>query len=179
MHPYDEPLVMAGQGTAGLELAEDAGELDVVIVPVGGGGLIAGVSTALRAVQPGARIIGVEPEASDDTRRSLRAGRRERVTVGRTIADGQQLPTPGALTFPIVRELVEDVVTVPDADIAATVQMLFERLKIVVEPSGATALTALLTGRVALEGGRAGVILSGGNIDAARFAEVVGASSAG
>ncbi len=179
VHPYDEPLVMAGQGTAGLELAEDAGELDVVIVPVGGGGLIAGVSTALRAVQPGARIIGVEPEASDDTRRSLRAGRRERVTVGRTIADGQQLPTPGALTFPIVRELVEDVVTVPDADIAATVQMLFERLKIVVEPSGATALTALLTGRVALEGGRAGVILSGGNIDAARFAEVVGASSAG
>ena len=121
VHPYDEPLVIAGQGTAGLELAEDAGDLDLVVVPVGGGGLIAGVSTALRAERPGVRIVGVEPEASDDTRRSLRAGRRERVTVGRTIADGQQLPTPGENTFPIVQALVEDVVTVSDAEIAATI----------------------------------------------------------
>ncbi len=177
VHPYDEPLVMAGQGTAGLELAQDAGDLDLVVVPVGGGGLIAGVSTALRGERPGVRIVGVEPEASDDTRRSLHAGRRERVTVGRTIADGQQLPTPGERTFPIVQALVEDVVTVSDAEIATTVRLLFERLKIVVEPSGASALAALLSGRVEPAGGRTGVILSGGNMDAVRFADVMGASS--
>jgi threo-3-hydroxy-L-aspartate ammonia-lyase len=173
VHPYDEPLVMAGQGTAGLELYEDAGTLDLVLVPVGGGGLISGVATALRAVAPDTRIVGVEPQASDDTRRSLRAGRREQVTVGRTIADGQQLPTPGARTFPIVAALVEDVVTVSDEEIVTAMRLLFERMKIVVEPSGASALAALLAGRVALDGRRAGVILSGGNVDAARFAQLV------
>jgi threonine dehydratase len=173
VHPYDEPLVMAGQGTAGLELAADVDDLDVVVVPVGGGGLLSGVATALRAVQPGARIVGVEPEASDDTRRSLRSGRRERVTVGRTIADGQQLATPGERTFPVISALVDDIVTVSDAEIVETMAFLFERLKIVVEPSGASALAALMAGRVALDGGRAGVVLSGGNVDAARFAELV------
>ena len=174
VHPYDEPLVMAGQGTAGLELLEDAGDLDVVVVPVGGGGLLSGVATAVRALRPGTRVIGVEPEASDDTRRSLRAGRRERVTVGRTIADGQQLPTPGELTFPVVAALVEEVVTVSDDELIDAMRFLFERLKIVVEPSGASALAALLAGRVALNGQRAGVVLSGGNVDAARFADLVG-----
>jgi threonine dehydratase len=169
VHPYDEPLVMAGQGTAGLELAEEVAGLDVVLVPVGGGGLIAGVATAVRALQPSARVVGVEPEASDDTRRSLLAGRRERVTVGRTIADGQQIPTPGEQTFPVISALVDDVVTVSDAEIAETMRFLFERLKLVVEPSGASALAALMAGRVALEGGRAGVVLSGGNVDTARF----------
>ena len=175
VHPYDEPLVMAGQGTAGLELLEDAGDLDVVVVPVGGGGLLSGVATAVRALRPGTRVIGVEPEASDDTRRSLAAGRRERVTVGRTIADGQQLPTPGELTFPVVAALVEDVVTVSDDELMDAMRFLFERLKVVVEPSGASALAALLAGRVALNGQRAGVVLSGGNVDAARFADLVGA----
>ncbi|MEA2228746.1 MAG: threo-3-hydroxy-L-aspartate ammonia-lyase [bacterium] len=173
VHPYDEPLVMAGQGTAGLELAADVADLDVVVVPVGGGGLLSGVATALRALQPRARIVGVEPEASDDTRRSLRSGRRERVTVGRTIADGQQLATPGERTFPVISALVDDVVTVSDAEIVETMAFLFERLKIVVEPSGASALAALIAGRVAVDGGRAGVVLSGGNVDAARFAELV------
>src|SRR4051794_25921975 len=105
VHPYDEPLVMAGQGTVGLELAEDVEDLDLVLVPVGGGGLASGVATALRAMQPRARIVGVEPEASDDYVRSLRAGRRETITVGRTIADGQQLNVPGELTFPVIAAL--------------------------------------------------------------------------
>jgi threonine dehydratase len=173
VHPYDEPLVMAGQGTAGLELAEDVEDLDVVLVPVGGGGLISGVATALRAVQPGARIVGVEPEASDDTRRSLLAGRRERVTVGRTIADGQQLPEPGARPFAVISALVDEVVTVGDEEIVAAMRFLFERLKVVVEPSGASAAAALMAGRVTLDGGRAGVVLSGGNVDAARFAALM------
>jgi threonine dehydratase len=173
VHPYDEPFVMAGQGTAGLELAEEVPGLEVVLVPVGGGGLISGVATAVRALQPSARILGVEPEASDDTRRSLRAGRRERVTVGRTIADGQQLATPGEQTFPVISALVDDVVTVSDDEIARTMRFLFERLKLVVEPSGASALAALMAGRVSLEGRRAGVVLSGGNVDAERFCAVM------
>jgi threonine dehydratase len=170
VHPYDEPLVMAGQGTAGLELAEDVPDLDLVLVPVGGGGLASGVATALRAVQPAARIVGVEPEASDDTLRSLRSGRRETVTVGRTICDGQQLNTPGELTFPVLAALLDDVVSVSDAEVVDAMRFVFERMKVVLEPSGASALAALMAGRVALEGRRAGVILSGGNIDAGRFA---------
>jgi threo-3-hydroxy-L-aspartate ammonia-lyase len=173
VHPYDEPLVMAGQGTTGLELAEEVPDLDLVLVPVGGGGLIAGVATALCAVQPRARIVGVEPQASDDTARSLRAGRREAVAVGGTIADGQQLDRPGELTFPIVAALVDDVVTVSDEEIVAAMRLLFERAKMVAEPSGACALAALLAGGVALDGGRAGVIVSGGNVDAARFASLM------
>jgi threonine dehydratase len=170
VHPYDEPLVMAGQGTVGLELAEDVEDLDLVLVPVGGGGLASGVATALRARQARARIVGVEPEASDDTVRSLRAGRRETVTVGRTIADGQQLNTPGALTFPVLAALLDDVVTVSDGEIVAAMRFVFERMKVVVEPSGASALAALMAGRTGAPGARVGVILSGGNVDAARFA---------
>jgi threo-3-hydroxy-L-aspartate ammonia-lyase len=173
VHPYDEPFVMAGQGTAGLELLEDVPDLDVVLVPVGGGGLISGVATAVKAVRRQARVIGVEPEASPDTQRSLRAGRRERVEIERSIADGQLLPEPGEQTFAVVSALVDDVVTVADDEIVATMRFLFERMKIVVEPSGASALAALMAGRVALDGARAGVVLSGGNVDAARFAELV------
>jgi threonine dehydratase len=173
VHPYDEPLVMAGQGTVGLELAEDVEDLDLVVVPIGGGGLASGVATALRALQPRARIVGVEPEASDDTVRSLRSGRRESVTVGRTICDGQQLNTPGALTFPVVAALVDEVVTVSDAEIVEAMRFVFERMKVVVEPSGASALAALMAGRAGADGGRAGVILSGGNVDPARFAALM------
>jgi threonine dehydratase len=166
VHPYDEPLVMAGQGTVGLELAEDVEDLEVVVVPVGGGGLASGVATALTDLQPQARIVGVEPEASDDFVRSLRSGRRESVTVGRTIADGQQLNTPGELTFPVLAALADDIVTVSDAEIVETMRFLFERMKLVVEPSGASALAALMAGRVAAPGGgRVGVVLSGGNVD--------------
>ena len=173
VHPYDEPFVMAGQGTAGLELLDEVGGLDVVLVPVGGGGLISGVATAVKAVRPEARVIGVEPEASPDTQRSLRAGRRERVEIERSIADGQLLPEPGERTFDVVSALVDDIVTVSDDEIVATMRFLFERMKIVAEPSGASALAALMAGRVALDGARAGVVLSGGNVDAARFAELV------
>jgi threonine dehydratase len=173
VHPYDEPLVMAGQGTVGLELAEDVADLDLVLVPVGGGGLASGVATALRALQPQARIVGVEPEASDDTQRSMRSGRRESVTVGRTIADGQQLNVPGELTFPVIAALVDEVVTVGDAEIVEAMRFVFERMKVVVEPSGASALAALMAGRASARGGRVGVVLSGGNVDAARFAALM------
>jgi threonine dehydratase len=173
VHPYDEPLVMAGAGTVGLELVEDAGELDVVLVPCGGGGLLSGVATAVKALAPRARVVGVEPEAGDDVARSLRAGERVRVEVRPTIADGQQLPTPGERPWAVIRALVDDVVTVSDAEIVAAMRFLFERVKAVVEPSGASALAALLAGRVALRGGRIAVVLSGGNVDAARFAALV------
>jgi threo-3-hydroxy-L-aspartate ammonia-lyase len=174
VHPYDEPLVMAGQGTVGLELATDVDDLDVVLVQVGGGGLISGVATAVKALQPKARIVGVEPQASDDTARSLRAGERVRVEVRPTIADGQQLPTPGERTWPVIHALVDDVVAVSDEEIVAAMRLLFERLKVVAEPSGATAVAALLAGRVELRGGAVGVVISGGNVDAARFASLMG-----
>jgi threo-3-hydroxy-L-aspartate ammonia-lyase len=175
VHPYDEPLVMAGQGTVGLELAAEVEDLDVVLVQVGGGGLISGVATAIKAMQPAARIVGVEPQASDDTARSLRAGERVTIEVGRTIADGQQLPTPGERTWPVIRALVDDVVTVSDEEIVTAMRLLFERLKVVAEPSGASALAALLAGRVELRGGTVGVVISGGNVDAARFASLMSA----
>jgi threo-3-hydroxy-L-aspartate ammonia-lyase len=173
VHPYDEPLVMAGQGTVGLELAAEIEDLDVVLVPCGGGGLLSGVATAIKALRPTVRIVGVEPQASDDTARSLRAGERVRVEVRPTIADGQQLPTPGERTWPVIRALVDDVVTVSDAEIVEAMRLLFERLKVVAEPSGATALAALLAGRVELRAGTVGVVISGGNVDAARFAALV------
>ena len=169
--PYDHPDVIAGQGTVALELVEDAGPVDVLVVCVGGGGLIAGCATA---VPPGTRVIGVEPEAGDDVRRSLRAGHRVEIPVPRTIADGQQTTSPGELTFPIVQRLVEDVVTVSDAEIVATMVLVFERMKVVLEPSGASALAAVLHGRVPdVAGRRVGVTLSGGNVGAARFAELI------
>ena len=173
VHPYDEPLVMAGAGTAGLELVQDAGELDTVLVPCGGGGLLSGVATAVKALSPATRVLGVEPEAGDDTARSLRAGERVRIAVAPTIADGQQLPTPGARPFAVIRALVDDVVTVSDAEIVAAMRFAFERLKLVLEPSGASALAALLAGRSGHRGGTVGVVLSGGNVDAARFAALL------
>jgi threo-3-hydroxy-L-aspartate ammonia-lyase len=172
VHPYDDERIMAGQGTATLELIEDGGELDLLLVPVGGGGLIAGSATAATALCPGCDVIGVEPEVGDDTKRSLEAGERVVVPVQRTIADGQQLATPGARTFPVIRERVAAVVTVADAEIVATMRFAFERLKLVLEPSGASALAALLHGKIDASGLRTGVILSGGNVDVARFREL-------
>jgi threonine dehydratase len=172
VHPYDDERVMAGQGTATLELVEDGGELDLLLVPVGGGGLISGSATAATALCPACRVVGVEPEVGDDTRRSLGAGERVVVPVGRTIADGQQIDTPGARTFPVIRERVAAVVTVSDAEIVAAMRFAFERLKLVLEPSGASALAALLSGTVDAGDRRTGVILSGGNVDVARFREL-------
>ncbi|MEW9547302.1 threo-3-hydroxy-L-aspartate ammonia-lyase [Nonomuraea sp. NPDC050783] len=178
--PYEHPHVIAGQGTAALELVEEVGELDALLVPVGGGGLIAGSATAAKGLLPGVRVIGVEPEAGDDTKRSLAAGERVRIPVPRTIADGQAAEIPGELTFSINKHLVDDVVLVSDEEIGQAMRMAFERMKTVVEPSGATPLAALLAGRLAgwlAEGPerpprRIGVILSGGNVDARRFAEL-------
>ena len=169
---YDDERIMAGQGTATLELIEDGGELDLLLVPVGGGGLISGAATAATALCPGCRVVGVEPEVGDDCKRSLEAGERVVVPVGRTIADGQQLDTPGARTFPVIRERVAAIVTVSDAEIVAAMRFAFERLKLVLEPSGASALAALLAGKVEARGLRTGVILSGGNVDVQRFREL-------
>jgi threonine dehydratase len=174
VHPYDDERVMAGQGTAALELLEDAGgPLDLVLVCLGGGGLLAGCATAIKARSPGTRVVGVEPEAGDDFVRSLAAGERVRIDVPRTIADGQQLPMPGELTFPVIKELVDEVVTVSDDEILAAMRLLFERTKTVTEPSGASAFAALLAGKVDAAGLRVGVTLSGGNITAARFSELM------
>ena len=173
VHPYDDPRVMAGQGTVAMELLDQAGPLDVLLVCVGGGGLIAGCATAAAALAPDVRVIGVEPEAGDDTRRSLAAGERVRIPVPRTIADGQQLPIPGELTFEVVRRLVSEIAVASDPEIVAAMRFLFERLKTVAEPSGACALAALLAGRVDAKGLRVGVTISGGNVDAARFSSLL------
>jgi threonine dehydratase len=170
--PYEHPHVIAGQGTAALELVEEVGELGALLTPIGGGGLIAGTATAAKGLLPGVRVIGVEPEAGDDTRRSLSAGERVSIPVPRTIADGLAVDIPGELTFSVNRRLVDDVLLVGDDDIRAAMRLAFERLKIVVEPSGAVPLAALLTGRLDPVPPRIGVIVSGGNIDAARFAEL-------
>jgi threonine dehydratase len=170
IHPYDDERVMAGQGTVALELLEQAGALDVLVVPIGGGGLISGCATIAKA--NGVRVVGVEPEAGDDAKRSLESGQRVRIDVPHTIADGQQLPTPGELTFEVIRDRVDEIVLASDAEMVEAMRFLFERLKTVVEPSGACAPAALLAGRV--PGARVGVVISGGNVTAERFAELVG-----
>jgi threo-3-hydroxy-L-aspartate ammonia-lyase len=174
VRPYDDPLIMAGQGTTALELLEDVPELDVLVAPVGGGGLIAGCATVAKALRPGIRVVGVEPEAGDDTRRSLAAGKRVNGGVPRTIADGLQTAEPGELTFEVNRQRVDEVVTASDAEILDAMAFLFDRLKIVTEPSGAIAVAALLAGRIDAAGGRVGVVISGGNVGVARFAELLG-----
>jgi threo-3-hydroxy-L-aspartate ammonia-lyase len=170
IRPFDDYDIMAGQGSVGLELTEQAGELDLVLVPVGGGGLAAGVGTAVKALLPSAAVIGVEPAGADDTSRSIRAGRRVSLQTVDTVADGLRALAPGALTFPINQRLLDDVVTVDDAAIIEAMRFCFARLKVVVEPSGATPLAALLTGAVPADGRRVAVVLSGGNIDPADFA---------
>ncbi|KOG65073.1 pyridoxal-5'-phosphate-dependent protein [Streptomyces griseoflavus] len=172
--PYDHPHVIAGQGTAALELIEDTGPLDALLTPVGGGGLMAGSALAATALSPGIRMIGVEPEAGDDTRRSLAAGERVRIPVPHTIADGQALTEPGELTFAVNRRLLDSVVLVSDDEIKAAMRLAFERLKIVTEPSGASALAALLAGAVEPLPRRVGVVISGGNIGLDRFLELMG-----
>jgi threo-3-hydroxy-L-aspartate ammonia-lyase len=178
IRPFDDYEIMAGQGTTGLELAEQAALDDrggpvLVLVPVGGGGLAAGVSTAVKGLIPGASVIGVEPENASDTSQSLRAGRRISIDEPTTIADGLRARQPGELTFPINARLLDDVVTVPDAAIVEAMRFCFSRLKIVVEPSGAVPLAALRAG-VVPAAARTVVVLSGGNVDPAAFAGLVG-----
>ncbi|ANN17289.1 pyridoxal-5'-phosphate-dependent protein [Amycolatopsis orientalis] len=170
--PYEHPHVIAGQGTAALELLEDTDSLDTLVVPVGGGGLIAGSSTAAKALRPGIRVVGVEPAEGDDTKRSLDADERVSIPVPRTIADGQAASIPGELTFSINRKLVDDIALVSDDQVRDAMRFAFERLKLVIEPSGATGLAALLSGQMPASG-RIGVIISGGNVSPERFAELI------
>jgi len=176
--PYEHPAIMAGQGTAALELLAEVPDLDLLLVPVGGGGLIAGCSTAAKALRPNIRVVGVEPEAGDDTRRSLQAGERVRIETPRTIADGQQADIPGRLTFEVNRQRVDAVGVVADAEILAGMAFLFDRMKLVAEPSGASAFSALLAGRIEAAGARVGVVISGGNVGVARFCELLGRAAA-
>jgi threonine dehydratase len=170
VRPYDDPLVMAGAGTAALELLEDAGIVDTLVTPVGGGGLISGSATIARALGV-RRIVGVEPAAGDDWQQSLAKGERVRIDVPRTIADGLQTNEPGRLTWEVASRLVDEVVTVTDEQIVEAMRFAFERLKLVVEPSGAVGIAAVREGLVS--GGRIGVIVSGGNVGAERFAELL------
>jgi threonine dehydratase len=174
VHPYDDPRVIAGAATCALELAQDEGPLATVVVPVGGGGLLSGSAISLRSVSRATRIVGVEPEASPDTQRSLLAGNRITVPISPSIADGQLLETPGEITFGVIASLVDDVVTVTDAEIIDAMRLLFERAKIVVEPSGASAFAAVVAGRV--HDDPIGVVLSGANVSAQRFAELLAAN---
>jgi threonine dehydratase len=167
--PYDHYDVMAGQGTVALELIEEVGHLGALLVPVGGGGLMAGCATAATMLSPGIRMIGVEPAAGDDHARSLAAGERVEIDVPRTIADGQAISSPGELTFAVNRRLMDSVELVSDDEIVAAMAFAFERLKIVLEPSGASALAALLAGRIHGLPERVGVVLSGGNVGLDRF----------
>ena len=170
VRPYDDELIMAGAGTAALELIEDAGVVDTLVVPVGGGGLIAGSATIAKDLGV-RRVVGVEPQAGDDWMQSLAAGRIVAIDVPRTIADGLQTHAPGALTWEVGSRLVDEVVTVTDEQIVEAMRFAFERLKLVVEPSGAVGIAAVREGLVG--GGRIGVIVSGGNVGAARFAELL------
>jgi threonine dehydratase len=168
--PYDDALIMAGQGTAALELLEDAGVLDTLVVPLGGGGLIAGTATIAKDLGV-RRVVGVEPAAGDDWVRSFAAGHPVEIDVPRTIADGLQTHAPGALTWEVASRLVDDVVTVTDEQIVAAMRFAFERLKLVVEPSGAVGIAAVLEGIV--DAPSVGIVVSGGNVDAQSFSELM------
>ncbi len=172
--PYDLAAVIAGQGTVGLELVQDAGPVDVLVVCCSGGGLAAGCGVALQALHPATRLVVVEPAAGDDTARSLAAGHRVRVPQPRTIADGLAVQMPGELTFPLLQALGAEAVSVTEEELATAVLVLFERTKQVVEPSGAAGVAALLAGKVpGVAGRRVGVTLSGGNVGPAAFAALL------
>jgi len=169
--PFDHPEIVAGQGTAACDLIEDTGPLDLLLVPVGGGGLVSGCALAARELSPDCRVIGVEPEAGDDGGRSFRSGRIERVENPRTIADGARTPALGTLTFDLIRRYVSDMTSVPDEELVRAMRFVWERMKLVVEPTGVLGLAALLAGRVPGRGLRVGVILSGGNVALAQALE--------
>ncbi|GAB3297497.1 threo-3-hydroxy-L-aspartate ammonia-lyase [Epidermidibacterium keratini] len=171
--PYDDPAIMAGQGTAGLELLDETGPLDVVVAPVGGGGLLSGVAVATRAMSPDAEIYGVEPEAGNDAQRSLRDGAIVTIDTPQTIADGAQTQFLGEHTFPVLQALLSGIVTVTDQQLVDQMRFFAARMKQVVEPTGALAAAALLAGKLDIAGKRVGVIVSGGNIDLNRFAALI------
>lgn len=162
IHPFENPSVIAGQGTVALELIEQADDLDTVVVPLGGGGLVSGCATVLKALRPGVRVIGVEPAGADDAVRSVAAGERVRLERPQSIADGL-LTTVGERPFSIIRRLVDDVVRVEDSDIVLAMRLLWEHAHVMVEPSGAVGIAALMSG--AARGQKVGVVLSGGNVE--------------
>jgi len=171
--PYDHPLIMAGQGTAALELIEEVGPLDWLLAPVGGGGLLSGCVIAATGLLPGIKTIGVETEKSNDWALSIEAGHPVRIPPPDTIADGMRTQQPGALTFPIVQRLAYGIRTVTDEEVKDAMRFLLLRMKLLVEPTGAVPVALLLSGRVDLRGQRVGVILSGGNADPALLAEIL------
>jgi threonine dehydratase len=163
--PYDDYLILAGQGTCGLEFLEEVPDLDCLLAPCSGGGLFAGVSTAAKAINPNIRCFPVEPDTADDTRQSFLKGERVSIPPPPTIADGLRVQSPGTLTFPVLQKTAEDVLTVSDAEIIEAIKFLLFRMKLLVEPSGAAAAAAVLTNKLPNHAKRVGVILSGGNID--------------
>jgi len=171
--PFDHPDVIAGQGTAAKELFEQVGELDYLFVCLGGGGLLSGSALVARAVSPHCRVIGVEPEAGNDGQQSFRSGQIVTIETPRTIADGAQTQFLGQLTFAIIRRAVDDVLTVSDSQLVDAMRFFAERMKIIVEPTGCLAAAAVMAGQVPIGGKRVGVILSGGNVDLQRFAQLV------
>ncbi|HXH84839.1 MAG TPA: pyridoxal-phosphate dependent enzyme, partial [Candidatus Tectomicrobia bacterium] len=172
--PFDDPAIVAGQGTAALELLEDEPALDALLVPVGGGGLLAGCAITARARRPGIRIFGVEADTANDTYLSLQRGERVTIPPPATIADGIRLTTPGALTFPILQATVDGILLVSDDEIRAALRFLALRARVVVEPTGAVAAAAVLAGRLPLAPGACvGVVLSGGNVDPEALVEIL------
>jgi threonine dehydratase len=170
--PYDHADVIAGQGTAAAELVEEAGALDLLLVPCGGGGLLSGSAIAVRALAPSCRVVGVEPALGDDATRSFKTGVLQTVSNPQTIADGARTPSLGTLTFPLVRQNVDEMATVSDDELVRAMRFVFERMKLVVEPTGVLGLAAALNGRLDVRGKRVGVILSGGNVDLAHALEL-------
>ncbi|MBD2665277.1 threo-3-hydroxy-L-aspartate ammonia-lyase [Richelia sinica FACHB-800] len=171
--PYDHPHVIAGQGTTALELIQEVGELDLLLVCCGGGGLISGCAIATKALLPNCRVIGVEPELADDATRSFYSKTLQTVHNPNTIADGARTPSLGKITFPLVLEYVDDMVTVSESAIIRTMLFLWERLKIVIEPTGVLAAAALLEGVITAPGAKIGVIISGGNVDLSQIGELL------
>jgi len=177
--PFDDYAIMAGQGTAALELLEDVPELDFLLTPASGCGLLAGCAVAAKHLRPQIRIFGVEPETANDTWQSFRKGERVEIPVPRTIADGLQVTAPGKLTFPIIRELIADILLVADQELISTMRFILERMKILIEPSGAAGAAAVFHRKFDFAGKRVGVVLSGGNVDLVKLASYLSQPEAG
>jgi threo-3-hydroxy-L-aspartate ammonia-lyase len=171
--PYDHPDVIAGQGTAAKELFDEIGQLDVLLVPLGGGGLLAGSAIAAAKLSPSCKVIGVEPEAGNDGQQSLRSGAIVHIAVPDTIADGAKVTHVGEHNFNVIQRHVDDIKTVSDSQLVATMKFFAERMKMVVEPTGCLAAAAALHGVLPLEGKRVGILVSGGNVDLATFAKMI------
>lgn len=171
--PYDHPHVMAGQGTLIKELIEEVGELDAILVPLGGGGLLSGCATAAKAMLPLCKVFGVEPKAGNDGQQSFRSGNIVHIDTPDTIADGAQTQHLGSYTFPVIQQLVDDILTVDDSALIDAMKFFAGRMKIMVEPTGCLGAAALFSGQIALQGKKVGVVISGGNVDLLRFAALL------